>query len=166
MRTVYASATSMWKLNNSRYRKAHSALFIPDNNELVRQREYLLSTTGFHLRVLSRPPSLSLSIHPPFLSGHPSASTHPISVPNPRDNSSRPSLCLRLSVFTAHILSLMTLRRYGDPGGGGGEGKIVETRVSVCVWTGMIPISRRITIIRREGGENEVSVRNLVKGVL
>lgn len=70
----------MWKLNNSRYRKAHSALFIPDNNELVRQREYLLSTTGFHLRVLSRAPRapfhpslpfslsnpLSLSFHSPF----------------------------------------------------------------------------------------------------
>lgn len=164
MRTVYASATSMWKLNNSRYRKAHSALFIPDNNELVRQREYLLSTTGFHLRVLSRPPSLSL--HSPTLPFRSSLRIHPPYLCPQPSRQFVPSLSVSaiVSVYRAHIIAYDVAALWRS--GGGGEGKIVETRVSVCVWTGMIPISRRITIIRREGGENEVSVRNLVKGVL
>ena len=86
--TVYARTTSTWKLNNSRYRKAHSALFIPDNNELVRQREYLLSSTGFHLRVPSRslasrpvlPLFLSLSLSLSCVSLFTLVST-PLSVP-------------------------------------------------------------------------------------
>lgn len=144
--TVYASTTSMWKLNNSRYRKAHSALFIPDNNELVRQREYLLSTTGFHLRVLSRAPRnpFSLSNHPPSLSFYRFHSLHSPSFrpslrgasspllslarvyPSRQPSSSRPSLspdvcdcqCLPRTYYRDDVAALWRSARGGGGGGG------------------------------------------------
>lgn len=144
VRTVYASATSMWKLNNSRYRKAHSALFIPDNNELVRQREYLLSTTGFHLRVLSRAPSLSF--HSP--SFRPSLRIHPPYLCPPTLATIRPAplcvcdcQCLPRTYYRDDVAALWR----------SAEGKIVETCVSVCVWTNDLDFPANYDYLR--GGE-------------
>lgn len=164
--TVYASTTSMWKLNNSRYRKAHSALFIPDNNELVRQREYLLSTTGFHLRVLSRAPRNPfppLSFHSPFtlFPAIPPrrillslTRVYPSRQPSPPRPSLVPSpspMSAIVSVYRVHII-VMTLRRYGDlrretgRGGRGGAKNRGNLRSKLFA-SGPMRISERIIII-------------------
>lgn len=172
--TVYASTTSMWKLNNSRYRKAHSALFIPDNNELVRQREYLLSTTGFHLRVLSRAPRnpFSLSNHPPSLSFYRFHSLHSPSFrpslrgasspllslarvyPSRQPSSSRPSLapdvcdcqCLPRTYYRDDVAALWRSAR--EEVRGEEERKIAETCVRNCLRLDRCGFPQRIIIIR------------------
>lgn len=97
----------------------------------------------------------SLSIHP--LSGHPSASTLPISAPQPsRQFVPSHSVSAIVSVYRVHIIA-MTLRRYGDPR------REKSWKLAFLFASGRtISISRRITIICGEANAwtNEcVSIR-------
>lgn len=129
------------KLNNSRDHKAHSALFIPDNNELVRQREYLLPSTDLPF---ARSIACTLFLSPSPLSPPPSLRTEfaPVSLLlfNPRSpclptvSLLLPPMSAIVSVYRVHII-VMTLRRYGVDYHAGGWWKITGIRSGVCVWT-------------------------------